>query len=100
MDDGGPTGEVTMWDEIYFPFDPSLQALADLKSLAVAHSSAASAQRIEELYECDAGGVISVTISNASTGSSSTFRLGRWSSNVAQSVKASGRKKKQSASAR
>ncbi len=100
MDDGGPTGEVTMWDEIYFPFDPSLQASADLKSLAVAHSAAATAQRIEELYECDAGGVISVTISNTSTGSSSTFRLGRWSSNGAQSVKASGRKKKQSAAAR
>ncbi len=29
--DGGPSGEVTMWDEIYFPFDPALQDAPDLE---------------------------------------------------------------------
>ena len=92
--DGGPSGEVTMWDEIYFPFDPTLQDTADLKGLAVEYSPLAARQRIEELYECDSGGAISVTISNSTSGFSRTFKLGRWSMD-AKPVKPSGRKKKQ-----
>ena len=97
--DGGPTGEVTMWDEIHFPFDPALQAAPELKSLPVVHSQAAARQRIEELYECDAGGAIAVTISNATTGFSRTYKLGRWSSTDTKAVKASGRRKKQAGAA-
>jgi molecular chaperone DnaK (HSP70) len=95
MDDGGPSGEVTMWDEIYFPFDPAFQGAADLKSVAVGHSLAAGHQRIEELYECDSGGAISVSISNTTSGFSRTYKLGRWSTVDAKAVKASGRKKRQ-----
>jgi hypothetical protein len=91
--DGGPSGEVTMWDEIYFPFDPGLQNIADLKSQPVEYSAAARKQRIEELYECDSGGAISVTIANTTSGFSRTYKLGRWSMD-AKPVKASGRKKK------
>jgi molecular chaperone DnaK (HSP70) len=93
-EDGGPGGEVTMWDEIYFPFDPALQGTADLKSMPVERSAAAASQRMEELYECDAGGAIAVTISNLTSGFSRTYKLGRWSSTEAKAVKASGRKKK------
>jgi molecular chaperone DnaK (HSP70) len=100
MDDGGPTGEVTMWDEIYFPFDPSLQETPDLKFFAVEHSVPAGRQRLEELYECDAGGSISVTVSNTTSGFSRTYRLGRWSTADAKAVKASGRKKKSIANGR
>jgi molecular chaperone DnaK (HSP70) len=92
--DGGPSGEVTMWDEIYFPFDPALQNYADLKSMVVGYSTMAARQQIEELYECDAGGAITVTISNRTSGFSRTFKLGHWSTD-AKPVKASGRKKKQ-----
>jgi molecular chaperone DnaK (HSP70) len=91
--DGGPSGEVTMWDEIYFPFDPALQGTADLKGLPVEYSAGAASQRIEELYECDAGGAIAVTISNLTSGFSKSFKLGRWSTE-AKPVKPSGRKKK------
>jgi actin-like ATPase involved in cell morphogenesis len=91
--DGGPSGEVTMWDEIYFPFDPALQNAADLKRLPVEYSPLAARQRIEELYECDTGGAISVTISNTTSRFSRTYKLGRWSMD-AKPVKASGRKKK------
>ncbi len=93
-EDGGPSGEVTMWDEIYFPLDPALQATPELKLLAVEYSQAAAKQQIEELYECDSGGAISVTISNLTSGFRRTFKLGRWSSTEAKAVKASGRKKK------
>jgi hypothetical protein len=82
-----------MWDEIYFPFDPALQN-EDLKRLRVEHSTAAAKQRIEELYQCDTGGAISVTISNMTSGFSRTYKLGRWSTET-KPVKASGRKKKQ-----
>jgi molecular chaperone DnaK (HSP70) len=91
--DGAPSGEVTMWDEIYFPFDPALQNTANLKSLPVEYSLPAARQGIEELYECDTGGAITVTISNTGSGFSRTYRLGRWSTETAP-VKASGRKKK------
>ena len=98
-EDGGPSGEVTMWDEIFFPFDPALQDKPDLKSLPVDYSACAARQRIEELYECDAGGAISVTIANTTNGFRKTYRLGRWSTTDTQAVKASGRgKKKQQAS--
>ena len=93
-EDGGPSGEVAMWDEIYFPFDPGLQSGAELKSTPVQHSEAAGRQRIEELYECDAGGAISVTISNRTSGFSETYKLGRWSATDAKAVKAAVRKKK------
>jgi len=98
-EDGGPTGEVAMWDEIYFPFDPALQGAADLKLVPVGHSDAAARQRIEELYECDAGGAISVMIANKSTGFSRTFKLGRWSSTDTKAVKVSGRKTKKASAA-
>jgi len=99
-EDGGPSGEVTMWDEIYFPFDPALQAAANLKSLPVQHSEAAAEQRIGELYECDGGGAISVTISNTTNHFSRTYKLGRWSSKDVKTVKTSSRKKKQAAGTR
>ena len=94
MEDGGPTGEVAMWDEIYFPFDPALQGVGDLQVVPVCHSEAATRQRIEELYECDAGGAISVSISNKNSGFSRTYKLGRWSSADTKAVKVAGRKKK------
>ncbi len=77
--DGVPTGEVTLWDEIWFPFDPGLQDSAEVSHTRVESSPAAPAQRIEELYECDGGGSITVTVSNQSSGYSRAYRLGRWS---------------------
>lgn len=76
---GAPTGEITLWDEIRFPFEPSLETAPDLKSMDVIHSPAALTQRVEELYKCDSGGSISVAITNQSDGYSRTYRLGRWS---------------------
>ena len=61
--------------------------------MPVEHSASAGRQRIEELYECDSGGSISVTISSMPTGFSRTYKLGRWSMD-AKPVKPSGRKKR------
>lgn len=77
--DGTPTGEVTFWDEIRFPFEPRLNEVEDLSPISVSYSANGSAQWIEELYECDSGGSIGVTIANRSAGYSRKYQLGRWS---------------------
>ncbi len=92
-EDGVPNGEVTVWDEIRFPFDPSLQQSTDLTGMAVGFSHTAPLQHIEETYECDGGGAITVTIANRSSGYSRTYRLGRWSKD-SQTVKPAARRKK------
>lgn len=96
--DGTPTGEVALWDEIFFPFDPAHEDEARLNSMAVLYSSAAAFQEIEELYECDSGGAISVTISNKTNGFLRTFKLGRWSHDSKPLKPANRRSKKAAAS--
>ncbi|MBL8179267.1 MAG: Hsp70 family protein [Bryobacterales bacterium] len=78
-DDGQPAGDITVWDEILFPFDRELAEAGDLSALAVDVSAAASGQRIEEEYRCDAGGTVTVAIRNRSAGYERTYPLGRWS---------------------
>jgi molecular chaperone DnaK (HSP70) len=90
---GTPSGEITLWDEIRFPFDPSLAGIDELDSVEVAHSPVAAEQRIQELYECDASGVITVIIANQTSGYSRTYRLGRWSLDT-KPLKAARRRKK------
>jgi molecular chaperone DnaK (HSP70) len=76
---GAPSGEIALWDDIRFPFDPALASTTDLHSTAVVHSPGAASQKVEERYECDSGGSLSVTIANRTAGYSRTYRLGRWS---------------------
>lgn len=77
-EDGHPTGEVTVWDEILFPFEAELATLADLKHVPVGRTGADSQQEVEETYSVDSSGAVTVTISNLSAGYSKTYRLGRW----------------------
>jgi molecular chaperone DnaK (HSP70) len=76
-EDGQPAGDVTVWDEIQFPFDP---ALRNADGVAVTHSAEAMAQQIEEKYSSDASGTVTVTITNLSAGYARQYRLGRWAS--------------------
>jgi molecular chaperone DnaK (HSP70) len=96
--DGAPTGEITFWDEIRFPFDPDLATNGELTSVPVTHSPHAGAARIEEVYQCDSGGSIAVTIANESAGYSRTYRLGRWSLDTKSVKPGRGRKKTSAAS--
>jgi molecular chaperone DnaK (HSP70) len=88
--DGSPSGEVALWDEIYFPYDPRLQAMEELKPVAVTHFSNGS-HSVEELYECDSGGSITVTISDLTTHCRRVYRLGHWS-RESKPVKPAGRR--------
>jgi cell division ATPase FtsA len=77
VEDGQPGGDVTVWDEIRFPFDPALQASDDVP---VEHSAAAASQQIEERYSTNSSGAVTVTITNLTSGYSRQYRLGRWAS--------------------
>ena len=79
-DDGRPTGDIMVWDEILFPFDPKLQEGELVKEPVLAGAQPAFGVA-EESYACDLAGVVSVTIANRSAGYERTYRLGRWSSN-------------------
>jgi molecular chaperone DnaK (HSP70) len=77
-DDGRPLGDITLWDEIYFPFDPSLRDRVDLASVRVERWGPAWSQEIEETYSCDASGAVTVRIANLTAGYERLYRLGRW----------------------
>ena len=98
-EDGAPTGEVTLWDEIRFPFDPALEDAGDLASEPVTYSGAAHKQWIEELYECDSSGSISVRVANLTAEYARSYRLGHWSQEAKRVKPGKRRKKAASASA-
>jgi molecular chaperone DnaK (HSP70) len=89
---GGPSGDIAVWDEILFPFDPSLARKAALDAVPVQRSSAVGGQRIEESYACDAAGGVAVTIRNLTSDYEREFRLGKWSGK-AEVVKPTAKKK-------
>ncbi|MEZ5355432.1 MAG: Hsp70 family protein [Bryobacteraceae bacterium] len=76
--EGRPTGEITLWDEIFFPFDAGQQSVQDLREMPVVRQDCGG-QEMEERYECDAGGGVTVTISNLTGGYRRVYPLGRWS---------------------
>lgn len=78
-DDGRPLGDITLWDEILYPFDPTLKDRNNLSATEVHHSERMLKQEIEEAYSCDAGGTVTVTISNRTSRYRREYRLGRWS---------------------
>jgi molecular chaperone DnaK (HSP70) len=74
-ENGQPAGDVTVWDEIRFPFDPALQ---DADGVPVERSAAAPSQEIGERYSSDASGAVTVSITNHTAGYERQYRLGRW----------------------
>lgn len=77
-EDGQPSGDITLWDEFRFPFDPVLAEAENLDAVPVGRNETASAQEIGETYRCDAGGRLEVEVRNHSAVYGRTFRLGRW----------------------
>jgi molecular chaperone DnaK (HSP70) len=96
-DNGRPTGDIAVWDEIRFPFDPALADL-DLESISVTHSPSVQHQCIRERYVCSPSGSVEVEISNTTSGYARRFRLGRWAGKDAPVVP--GKKRKSRAEAR
>jgi hypothetical protein len=82
LEDGQPSGDITLWDEIRFPFDPALADAPSLENVPVAHSDAAEGM-VEESYTCDATGGVKVTIGNLAAHYEREYRLSRWTGKTA-----------------
>ncbi|MFI5197781.1 MAG: Hsp70 family protein [Thermoanaerobaculia bacterium] len=71
---GRPDGDVTPWDEVFFPFERSLRSralsTADVKRRA-------GGPEIVETYALDGEGAVSVTVTDASDGYARAFTLRR-----------------------
>ena len=90
-DDGRPAGDITIWDDIRFPFDPSLRDNTALDQVSVGYLTNGHRCEAEENYACDRSGAVSVTIANLMGGYNRNYRLGRWA--TSEGIVVPGRKK-------
>jgi molecular chaperone DnaK (HSP70) len=77
-ENGQPAGDLTVWDDIRFPFDRALEGRGDLSAVPVSRLNGATPPEIEEGYACDSSGTVMVTIANVTAGYDRHYRLGRW----------------------
>jgi molecular chaperone DnaK (HSP70) len=63
---GQPTGDITVLDEIHFPFTAELEKETLLSSISVQRTRPSN-ELIEEIYSCDEHGIIEVQIINHAT---------------------------------
>lgn len=71
---GQPQGDIAPWDEITFPFDPALQSDHGLNGAAVTRGRGYG-NIIEEVYSCDANGIIEVEIADTTNHFRRRYRL-------------------------
>jgi molecular chaperone DnaK (HSP70) len=78
LDDGGrPRGDMALFGDVYFPFDPTLSAEDDLASIPVERRFEEQGPRIFEQYSLDDHGIVDVLIRNLDSGYQRSYRLGR-----------------------
>jgi hypothetical protein len=71
---GRPDGDVTPWDEVFFPFERGLRGHA-LSTAAIQRR--ADGPEVVETYALGSEGAVSVTVTDASDGFTRTFTLRR-----------------------
>jgi molecular chaperone DnaK (HSP70) len=77
-EDGQPSGDVTVWGDIRFPFDPALRAASDLSMVSINQRwEDIGDAEAEEEYSCDASGLVTVTIRDRRAGYSRDYTLAR-----------------------
>jgi len=74
-DRGEPAGDILAWQEVLFPYAPEFARRPNLKAVRVQRDPAVATHIIEEVYRCDATGMVEVTIANQTTGYARTFRV-------------------------
>ena len=84
---GQPAGEITNWDQIWFPFDPRLQSRADLALIPVERMTGSNGIRVHEEYTCDASGNVRVKISTMPSGYAREYAIGQLAGEEAVLVK-------------
>jgi molecular chaperone DnaK (HSP70) len=75
-DTGRPRGDMALFGDVYFPFDPTLGGAKDL-SLVPVERQQGEGPRICEQYSLDEHGIVDVLIRNVDTGYERSYRLGR-----------------------
>ncbi len=70
-----PAGDILAWQEILFPYAPDLAGRPNLKTVRVERDPAVASHVVEEIYRCDATGVVEVTIADLTTKYGRTFRI-------------------------
>jgi molecular chaperone DnaK (HSP70) len=73
--EGEPAGDILSWKEVAFPLDPREAESPHPEKLSVKRVPGVESLLIEEVYQCDAAGVIEVTIANLTAGYSRTYRI-------------------------
>jgi len=73
---GRPEGNVALWDEVLFPFDPSLRGASDLRGVEV-QRLASEGPEVEEIYRCTAAGALEVELRVLDDGFASQLRIAR-----------------------
>ncbi len=73
--EGKPKGDMALFGDVYFPFDPRLAEAGDLSSIPV-ERGAEQGPRILERYSLDDHGIVEVLIRNLDSGHERAFRLG------------------------
>ena len=76
VEQGRPEGNLALWDEVLFPFDPRLREVRDLASVPVRRLDRDGPQ-VEETVRCDAAGELEVQLRVLDDGFSNTVRIAR-----------------------
>jgi molecular chaperone DnaK (HSP70) len=71
-----PRGDMALYSDVYFPFDPVLRGGGDLTVIPVARF-AQDGPLIVERFSLDASGIVEVTIRDEGSGYEQTYRLGK-----------------------
>ena len=72
---GEPEGDITVWRDIYFPYDPGLADQKNLKGVPITVCPDLSSQEVVETYDYDTQGIVHVDIENRTSGYRKQFRL-------------------------
>jgi molecular chaperone DnaK (HSP70) len=72
---GEPEGDITVWRDIYFPYDPGLADHKNLKGVPITVCPELFSQEVVETYDYDTQGIVHVDIENRTSGYRRHFRL-------------------------
>jgi len=73
---GEPQGDITLWRDVFFPYDPQLKERKSFSRITVEERPDLLEQEVIETYSYDGKGMIHVEIENRTGGYSRLFKLG------------------------
>jgi molecular chaperone DnaK (HSP70) len=73
--EGEPAGDIALWKDVCFPYDPTLRGHKNLRNVPVRTCPELSSQEVVESYEYDAQGLVRVEIENRTSGYRKRFTL-------------------------